>query len=168
MSVNNRASQQKNKKEINRSIAIVASKFNSSISEIELDACVNTLLNLGVPKKKIFSFYVPGALEIALVLKNLASSKRFDGLIALGAVIRGETFHFEIVAMESAFSISRVALEFNIPVANGILTVENKDQALDRAEKKGSDCALVVMEMINLLQPIQEYSDGSVICGKNS
>ena len=120
----------------NKSIAIVTSTFNTSISRIEFEACYHSLLNRGVSTNNIFSINVPGALEIPLILKNLANSKKFDALIALGSIIRGETFHFEIVALESASGLSKVALESNIPIANGILAVENKDQALVRAKKK--------------------------------
>lgn len=121
----------------NKSIAIVTSTFNTSISRIEFEACYHSLLNRGVSTNNIFSINVPGALEIPLILKNLANSKKFDALIALGSIIRGETFHFEIVALESASGLSKVALESNIPIANGILAVENKDQALVRAKKRG-------------------------------
>jgi len=140
----------------NKSIAIVTSTFNTSISRIEFEACYHSLLNRGVSTNNIFSINVPGALEIPLILKNLANSKKFDALIALGSIIRGETFHFEIVALESASGLSKVALESNIPIANGILAVENKDQAIVRAKKKGEDCAQVVLEMLGLLKTIEE------------
>ena len=140
----------------NKSIGIVTSTFNTSISKIEFESCFETLSNRGVPQGKIFSMNVPGALEIPLMLKNLANSKRFDALIALGVIIRGETFHFEIVALESASGISKVALDSNIPVANGILAVENRDQALERAKKKGEDCAQVVLDLLKSLKTIDD------------
>ncbi len=157
-----------NKKDSNKnSVGIVTSIFNREVAQLEFNSCLNTLLENGVSKNKIFSINVPGALEIPLILKNLAQSKNFDALIAFGVIVRGETFHFEIVAMESASGLSNVALNFNIPIANGILAVENTEQAFDRAEKKGSDCALVVIEMINLLQQIEEYSGDGSDFGKN-
>ena len=141
----------------NKSIAIVTSIFNTSISKVEFESCFETLSTKGVPERKIFSISVPGALEIPLMLKNLADSKRFDALIALGVIIRGDTFHFEIVALESASGISRVALDSNIPVANGILTVENRNQALERAKKKGEECAHVVLDLLKSLKTIDDF-----------
>ena len=140
----------------NKSIGIVTSTFNTSISKLEFESCIDTLLNKGISKKNILSINVPGALEIPLALKNLAVSKKFDALIALGVIVRGETFHFEIVALESASGLSRVALDCNIPIANGILAVENTDQALERARNKGEDCAQVVLDILNLLKTIEK------------
>lgn len=103
---------------------------------------------------------VPGALEIGLTLQQMALSQEFDALIALGAVIRGETYHFEVVSNESAAAITRVGLDLNIPIANGILTCETDEQAQERAETKGRDCAICAVEMANLVDSlIPEYDD---------
>ena len=152
----------------NKSIAIVTSTFNTTISRVEFESCFETLSNRGVPKSKILSINVPGALEIPLMLKNLANSKKFDALIALGVIIRGDTFHFEIVAFESASGIARVALDSNIPIANGILTVENKKQAFERAKKKGEECAQVVLDLLKSLKTIKDLCSKSIDCGKNN
>jgi 6,7-dimethyl-8-ribityllumazine synthase len=95
---------------------------------------------------------VPGALEIPLVLQKMAASGKYDALIALGAVIRGETYHFELVANESGSGVTRVMLDSRLPIANAILTTEDDDQALVRMHEKGSDAALVAIEMANLLK----------------
>ena len=137
-------------------IAIVQARFNESVGITQREACVQELLALGVDQSDIVIAAVPGALEIPLALAQLAETGRFDALIALGAVIRGETYHFEVVSNESAAGISRVALEFHIPVANGVLTVENDDQAAVRAKEKGRDCAQVAVEMANLLFVIDD------------
>ena len=98
---------------------------------------------------------VPGALEIPLLLQTMARSGAYDALIALGAVIRGETYHFEIVSNESSAGVTRVQLDTGVPIANGILTTEDDDQALARMAQKGADCALVAVEMVNLLRKIK-------------
>jgi 6,7-dimethyl-8-ribityllumazine synthase len=98
---------------------------------------------------------VPGALEVPLALQKLALSGKYDALIALGAVIRGETYHFEIVANESASGITMVALDSGVPIANGILTTEDDKQAMARVSQKGADCALAAIEMANLLKRIE-------------
>src|SRR5690606_34523615 len=108
------------------------------------------LVELGVAFDDIFVCTVPGALEIPVVLQQLAASGSFDALIAIGAVIRGETYHFEVVSNESAAGVARVALDFNVPVANAILTTENDEQAEARAAEKGADAARVAVEMANL------------------
>jgi 6,7-dimethyl-8-ribityllumazine synthase len=97
---------------------------------------------------------VPGALEVPLALNAMAQSNRFDALIALGCIIRGETYHFELVANESGSGVTRIALDHEIPVANAILTVENEEQAWARAEEKGRDAARVAIEMANLLEDL--------------
>lgn len=132
-------------------VAIVQARFNESVGVAQREACVQELLALGVHQSDIVICTVPGALEIPLALSQLAETGRFDALIALGAVIRGETYHFEVVSNESAAGISRVALEFHIPIANGVLTVDTDEQAAVRAAEKGSDCARVAVEMANLL-----------------
>jgi 6,7-dimethyl-8-ribityllumazine synthase len=137
-------------------VAIVQARFNESVGIAQREACVQELLRLGVDQSDIVIATVPGALEIPLALSQLAETGRFDALIALGAVIRGETYHFEVVSNESASGISRVALEFHIPIANGVLTVETDEQAAVRASEKGRDCANVAVEMANLLFVIDD------------
>ncbi len=141
-------------------LAIVQARFNESVGSAMREACVQELLRLGVDQNDILITTVPGALEVPLTLSQLAETGRFDALIALGAVIRGETYHFELVSNESAAGISRVALEFHIPIANGILTTENEAQAAVRAPIKGSDCAQVAVEMANLLFAIDDQLSG--------
>ena len=137
-------------------VAIVQARFNESVGIAQRQACMQELLALGVDQSDIVVVTVPGALEIPLALSQLAETGRFDALIALGAVIRGETYHFEVVSNESAAGISRVALEFHIPVANGVLTVDTDEQADARAQEKGRDCAKVAVEMANLLFAIDD------------
>lgn len=137
-------------------VAIVQARFNESVGIAQRQACLQELLALGVDQSDIVTVTVPGALEIPLALSQLAETGRFDALIALGAVIRGETYHFEVVSNESAAGISRVALEFHIPVANGVLTVDTDEQADARAQEKGRDCAKVAVEMANLLFAIDD------------
>lgn len=141
-------------------VAIVQARFNESIGNAQREACIQALLSLGVDQNDILVATVPGALEIPLTLSQLAETGRFDALIALGAVIRGETYHFEIVSNESAAGISRVAMEFHIPVANGVLTTETDAQAQARAAEKGADCARVAVEMANLLFGIDDQLSG--------
>ena len=131
-------------------VGIVLSRFNSEIGDGLLSACVAELRRLGVADNDVTLVTVPGALESPVILAKMAKSGRFDGLIALGAVIRGETYHFEIVANESARGVSQVQLETGVPVANAILTTEDDDQALARMSIKGGEAAQVVIEMINL------------------
>jgi 6,7-dimethyl-8-ribityllumazine synthase len=137
-------------------VAIVMSRFNPDIGEGLLAACVGELRRLGVADDDIEIATVPGALEIPLVLQTLAQSGRFDALVALGAVIRGETYHFEVVSNDSCRAVMDVQLDTGVPVANGILTCENDDQALARTHDKGSDCARAVVEMANLLRTLEE------------
>ena len=136
------------------SIGIVMSRFNPDIGEGLLSACLSELMRLGVGATDVEIATVPGALEIPLALQNLAQSERFDALIALGAVIRGETYHFEVVSNDSCRGVMEVQLDLGIPIANGILTCENDDQALARVRQKGSDCAQAAVEMANLLRVI--------------
>lgn len=137
-------------------IAIVMSRFNTDIGEGLLSSCTATLLKHGVAPERMLIVTVPGALESPLVLQKLAQSGRYDALIALGAVIRGETYHFEIVSNEAASGITSVQLDTGVPIANGILTTENDDQALGRMMEKGADCALAAIEMANLLKKLGE------------
>lgn len=135
-------------------IGIVMSRFNVDVCEGLLGACTETLIKQGVRAEDITISTVPGALEIALILKRMAETHRFDGLVALGAVIRGETYHFEVVSNESASSVTQVQLETGLPIANAILTTNTDEQALERMAEKGSEAALVVIEMVNTLKQI--------------
>jgi 6,7-dimethyl-8-ribityllumazine synthase len=137
-------------------IGIVMSRFNIDIGEGLLGACTAELKKNGVLDSNILIATVPGALEIPLTLKRMAMSDQFDALIALGAVIRGDTYHFEIVANESARGLLTVQLEAEIPIANGILTTDNEDQAIARMSTKGTESAQVALEMANLHIKIDE------------
>lgn len=136
-------------------IGIVMSRFNQDVCEGLLSACTSELASLNVSPDLIRIATVPGALEIPLVLQAMARSGRYDALIALGAVIRGETYHFELVSNESGSAITRVTLDTGIPVANGVLTTEDDDQALARMQEKGADCARTAVEMANLLKQVK-------------
>ena len=139
-------------------IGIVRARFNENIGMAELEACRSRLLELGVHDRDITVASVPGALEIPLVLQRLAATGSFDALVALGAVIRGETYHFELVSNESGAGITQVQLDSGIPVANGVLTTENDEQAVVRAPVKGRDCADAAVEMARLMSRIgQEF-----------
>ena len=133
-------------------VGLVLSRFNPQIGDGLLSACVAELRRLGVAEKAITLATVPGALEVPLTLRKMAQSGKFDALVALGAVIRGETYHFEIVANQSAHGITQIQLETGVPVANAILTTENDDQALARLSVKGAEAADVAVEMANLLR----------------
>ena len=138
-------------------IAIVWSRFNEEIVRQLLTACDKQLVELGVAADDIYVMSVPGALEIPLALQTLALERRafgrrFDALVALGAVVRGETYHFEVVANESARGILDVQLETGVPVANGVLTVSTEDQARERVSVKGAEAARVAVEMANSLR----------------
>ncbi len=135
-------------------IGIVRSRFNEAIGLAEIKACRARLADLGVADADVTTVSVAGALEAPLILQRLAATEKYDALIALGAVIRGETYHFEIVSNESSSGITTVALDSGIPVANGILTTETDAQAEERAAQKGKDCAEVAVEMANLLRAI--------------
>ena len=140
-------------------VAIVWSRFNEELVRQLLAACDKELVELGVATTDIDVVSVPGALEIPLVLQTLALERRgfgrrYDALIALGAVVRGETYHFDIVANESARGILDVQLETGIPVANGVLTVDTDAQARARAAVKGAEAARVAVEMANLLKAV--------------
>lgn len=136
-------------------IGIVMSRFNQDVCEGLLSACTDELLKLGVAPSSIRLATVPGALEIPLVLQTMAKSGRYDALIALGAVIRGETYHFEIVSNEMAAGVTRVNLDSGMPIANGVLTTEDDDQAIARMAEKGADCARTAVEMANLLKALR-------------
>lgn len=133
-------------------VGIVLSRFNSNIGDGLLSACKSELLKLGVAYESITVATVPGALETPLILQHMALSEKYDALIALGAIIRGETYHFEVVANESARGISEVQLNTGVPVANAVLTTENDDQAIARMQIKGAEAAQVAVEMFNLVR----------------
>ena len=135
-------------------IAIVRARFNDAVTQAVAQACIGELLRLEVESDDIRHVTVPGALEIPLALKALAESGDHDALIAIGCVIRGETYHFELVANESGAGVTRVALDRGVPVANAILTCDTEAQAWARAEDKGRDAARVAVEMANLLEEL--------------
>jgi 6,7-dimethyl-8-ribityllumazine synthase len=135
-------------------IGIVRARFNDAVTSQLAEACLAELARLDVQDGDITQVSVPGALEIGVALKALADSGDHDALIALGCIIRGETYHFELVANESGSAVTRVSLDHRIPIANAILTVENEAQAQARATEKGRDAARVAVEMANLLEEI--------------
>jgi 6,7-dimethyl-8-ribityllumazine synthase len=135
-------------------VGIVQARFNADITNALADACKAELRRLGVPDAHVDHVQVPGALEVPVALQAMAESARYDALIALGCIIRGETYHFELVANESGAGVSRVALDYQLPVANAILTTENLAQAVARQEDKGRDAARVAVEMANLLEAL--------------
>lgn len=135
-------------------IGVVMSRFNSEVTEALLSACTAELRERGVAPKDVLIVTVPGALEIPVALQKLALTGKYDALIALGAVIRGETYHFEVVANESAAGIMSVQLDTGLPIANGVLTTDNEDQAMRRTAQKGKEAAQVAIEMANLLRRI--------------
>jgi 6,7-dimethyl-8-ribityllumazine synthase len=132
-------------------IGVVQARFNAAMTDKLAQACLYELAALGVTDKHITHVKVPGALEIPIALKAMADSDDFDALIAIGCVIRGETYHFELVATESGSGVGRVALDHQIPIANAILTVDTEAQAWARVEDKGRDAARVAVEMANLM-----------------
>jgi 6,7-dimethyl-8-ribityllumazine synthase len=135
-------------------IGIVQARFNEDITDAMARVCKQQLLDLGVSAKDIQHVTVPGALEVAVALKTMAESDQFDALVALGCIIRGETYHFELVANESGAGVTRVSLDYGMPIANAILTVENQAQAEARIEEKGRDAAKVAIEMALLLDDL--------------
>jgi len=140
-------------------IGIVQARFNAWAGEALLAACLAELANLGVDEDDITLLTVPGALEVPLALQTLAATADFDALIGLGCVIRGETYHFEIVAQQSAAGLARISLDHHVPVVNAILTTQNDEQARARVAEKGGEAARVAVEMANLLWSLEE--DGS-------
>ncbi len=135
-------------------IGIAMARFNRDVGEGLLSGCTAALRKHGVADSSVLIVSVPGALELPLVLQRLAHSGRFDALVALGAVIRGETYHFEVVSNESASGIMNVQLDTGIPIANGVLTTETDEQAEVRMAQKGAECAEAAIEMANLLRSI--------------
>ncbi|MDA1187043.1 MAG: 6,7-dimethyl-8-ribityllumazine synthase [Burkholderiaceae bacterium] len=137
-------------------IGLVVARFNPSITKALETSCLRGLNEAGVAGTDITVVSVPGALEIPLALAQLAETGQFDGLVALGAVIRGETYHFELVSDQSAAGIQRVSLDFRIPIANGVLTTNTDEQAEERADIKGHEAGLVAVEMANLMLAIDD------------
>ena len=135
-------------------IGIVQARFNESVTNALATACKNELIALGVLERHIDHIYVPGALEVPVALQSLAEQNKFDALVALGCIIRGETYHFELVANESGAGVSRIALDYKLPVANAILTVETMEQAQARQTINGAEAARVAVEMANLLNEL--------------
>ena len=135
-------------------IGIVQSRFNPVVCEGLLGACRSRLIELGVSDADITLATVPGALEIPLVLQQMAGSGNFDALVALGAVIRGDTYHFEVVSNESARCIGDVQLDNGLPIANAVLTTDTDQQAEERMITKGAEAAEVAIEMVHLLKAL--------------
>lgn len=143
-------------------IGIVQARFTNEVGSAMLDIAVAKLKELGVQDDNITVATVPGALEVPLVLDSMAGTQQFDALIALGCIIRGETYHFELVANESGAAVTRVGLDYKIPVANAILTTENDEQAHARIREKAEDAAIVAVEcgnLVNLLLGVQEEAE---------
>ena len=132
-------------------IGIVQARFNEGITNALASACRAELAALGVAEQDITHVQVPGALEVPLALQGLAEHADFDALVALGCIIRGETYHFELVANESGAGVTRLALDYQSPIANAIITTENLEQAIARQTEKGRDAARVAVEMARLM-----------------
>jgi 6,7-dimethyl-8-ribityllumazine synthase len=135
-------------------IGIVQARFNAGITDALANACKAELIAMGVSEKSIDHVTVPGALEVPLALQAMAEKGSYDALVALGCIIRGETYHFELVANESGAGVTRIALDYQLPIANAILTTEDMPQAIARQDDKGRDAARVAVEMANLLETI--------------
>ena len=135
-------------------IGIVQARFNASVTDALAQACKDELIALGVSDKDIDHITVPGALEVAIALQAMAEKTKYDALVALGCIIRGETYHFELVANESGAAVTRIGLDYQLPIANAILTTEDMPQAVARQIEKGRDAARVAVEMANLLESI--------------
>ncbi len=142
-------------------IGIVQARFNPDVCSGLLSACLAELKQLGVEDDDILHVTVPGALEIPLALRKMAETMQFDALVAIGAVIRGETYHFELVSNEAGAGITRVGLDFAIPIANAVLTTENDAQAEERMQVKGADAARVAVEMANLAIALDDLAETS-------
>ena len=135
-------------------VGIVQARFNDALTCEMAKICIEELIAMGVEADNIRNVTVPGALEVPVALQAMAESDNFDALIALGCIIRGETYHFELVANESGAGVTRLTLDYQIPIANAILTVENQAQAEARVEEKSRDAARVAVEMANLLDDL--------------
>ena len=136
-------------------IGIVQARWNADITDSLAEACLGELMQLGVKAKNVTLVQVPGALEVPLALQALADRSDYDALIALGCIIRGETYHFELVSNEMGAGVTRVGLDTGLPIANGVLTTEDDDQAIARMREKGADCARAAVEMANLLKVVR-------------
>ena len=137
-------------------IGIVQARFNANVTDALAQACKDELIALGVSDKDIDHITVPGALEVAIALQAMAEKTKYDALVALGCIIRGETYHFELVANESGAAVTRIGLDYQLPIANAILTTENLEQAVARQTEKGRDAARVAVEMANLLDELTQ------------
>jgi len=139
-------------------IAIIAARFNHFVVDPLVQGAEETLLRHGVKENQIEVFRTPGAFELPLIAKKIAETRKFEGIIALGAVIRGATSHYDFVAGECASGLSRVMLETNLPIAFGVLTTDTIEQAIERAGtkagNKGSDAASTLLEMISLIESL--------------
>ena len=135
-------------------IAIVQARFNEPVTSQLVNSCVAELHALGVADEDITRVAVPGALEVPIALAALAKGDRYDALVAIGCIVRGETYHFELVANECGQGVSRVALDYQLPIANAVLTTENLAQAVQRQSDKGRDAARVAVEMANLMEDL--------------
>ena len=133
-------------------VGIVQARFNAGVTDSLAQACKAELLALGVAEKDIEHLTVPGALEVPVALQAMAEKASYDALVAIGCIIRGETYHFELVANESGSGVTRVSLDYQLPIANAILTTEDMPQAIARQVEKGRDAARVAVEMANLLE----------------
>ena len=138
-------------------IGIVQARFNESITNTLFASCRDELLALGVKSENIDHVTVPGALEVPVALQTLADTDQYDALVALGCIIRGETYHFELVANESGSGVTRLTLDYRLPIANAIITTENMEQAIARQVDKGRDAARVAVEMANLLNSYDNH-----------
>ena len=136
-------------------VGIVQARFNETLTSTLAKACLTELERLGVQSADIHHVTVPGALEVPVALQAMAVSGRYDALVALGCIIRGETYHFELVANESGAGVTRLTLDHRLPIANAILTVEDEPQAWARAEEKGRDAGTVAVEMALLLKELK-------------
>ena len=142
-------------------IGIVQARFNTDITNALAQACRTELQRLGVGDDQIEHVMVPGALEVPLALQALATrdgAQTFDALIALGCIIRGETYHFELVANEAGAGVTRVGMDYHVPIANAILTTEDVAQAVARQHDKGRDAARVAVEMALLQEQLAEFA----------
>lgn len=149
-------------------IGLVQARFNEYAGRALAEACIEELVKLGVDEDDITHLTVPGALELPLTLARLAHTQDFDALVAIGAVIRGDTYHFEVVSNESAAGVSRVALDTGVPVVNAILTCDTDEQVRARMVDKGRDAARVAVEMANLLWALDEAGESADADGEDA
>jgi 6,7-dimethyl-8-ribityllumazine synthase len=147
-------------------IGLVCARFNQVVTKALAEGARDALVRHGVPDAGIDEFWVPGALELGIAAKAAATTGNYHGLVLVGAVVRGDTAHFDVVVSESASQCSRIGYEFDIPVANAILTTDTMDQAFDRAGgksgNKGAEAAVTVLEMVDVLAKIRKGNDGAM------